>query len=74
MKIAITGHTKGIGKCIFDNIISDGWGYCSPFIERSSSNDNLETSTSKNEYSNISLFNLIKFDYIDTNINNNCNP
>ena len=59
---------------IFDNIISDGGGYCSPFIERSSSNDNLETSTSKNEYSNISLFNLIKFDYIDTNINNNCNP
>ena len=31
MKIAITGHTKGIGKCIFDNIISDGFSRTNGF-------------------------------------------
>lgn len=31
MKIAISGHTKGIGKCIFDNIISEGFSRTNGF-------------------------------------------
>ena len=31
MKIAISGHTKGIGKNIFDNIISDGFSRTNGF-------------------------------------------
>jgi hypothetical protein len=59
---------------VFDNIISKDGGYCSPFLERSYKKDTKsEEVNPKDEYSNISLFNLIKFDYIDTNINNNCN-
>ena len=65
---------------VFDNIISTGGGFCSPFLERTYYKDKSEVDSkpkdtfTENEYSNISLFNLIKFDYIDTNINNNCDP
>ena len=51
---------------VFDNIISTNkGGYCFPFNNNKSK---------ENDYSNISLFNLIKFDYIDENIINKCDP
>ena len=73
-------NNKVFNSGVFDNIISTDGGFCSPFLERTyykvkSEVDSKPKDTfTENEYSNISLFNLIKFDYIDTNINDNCDP
>ena len=62
---------------VFDNIISSSiknGGYCAPFLENPEHKSLQPTivNSEENEYSNISLFNLIKFDYVQENIGN-CN-
>ena len=60
---------------VFDNIISPNGGYCAPFLEipqDKSLEPTIVTSKKNSEYSNISIFNLVKFDYVEENISN-CN-
>ena len=62
---------------VFDNIISTSiknGGYCAPFLENPEHKSLQPTivNPEEDEYSNISLFNLIKFDYVQENIDN-CN-
>ena len=71
-------HTKIFNSGIFDSIMNNAkfGGYCCPFLEQTQNKNDI-TSNNNNtpiidEYSNVSLINLIKFDYINSNVNNNC--
>ena len=69
-------HTQIFNSGLFDNTFNNVLfgGYCSPFSSIKSEDPSTTSSTSpSNEEMFISIFNLIKFDYMDENINNECN-
>ena len=64
-------HSQIFNSGLFDNIINNTLfgGYCSPFLKIKKDDDNgVDDSLNSSNYSGISLCNVIRFDYIITNI------